>query len=197
MIASLDVFAQEDRTLPMDKMIKSVAYLEGERPRVELINGLPHEIGFRKPGSKEFQLLTERVTGTGFFIREADRLFLVTAAHVARGLSVNVKLITSDASGNSKSYPLDRSMKWVFSEKADVAVSLIDSPLLISTFLETALEFSILPTSETSPVSELLKIGTHPIFIDKRYFGRQNTIYVKDSKSSCKGISPSYNPERE
>lgn len=154
-IASLNVFAEDDRALPMDKMSKSVAYLEGGKPRMELLNGLPHEIGFRKPGSKEFQLLTERITGTGFFVREANRLFLVTAGHVARGLAVNVKLTTADTSGNSTSHPLDKSVKWVFSEKADVAVAVINDPFLKSAFLESALDLSILPTSETSPVSEL------------------------------------------
>jgi len=152
---SFDVFAEDGQKLPMDKMSKSVAYLEGWKPRMELLNGLPHEIGFRKPGSKEFQLLTEKITGTGFFIRDVDSLFLVTAGHVARGLVVNVKLITADVSGNSTSFPLSRSLKWIFSEKADVAVSLIDDPLLISAFRDTALDLSILPKSETSPVSEL------------------------------------------
>lgn len=155
MITSPNIFAQDNQALPMDRMNKSVAYLEGGKPRVQLVNGLPCELGFRKPGTDKFELLTERISGTGFFIRDADRLFLATAGHVARGLSVDVKLITSDASGNSKSYPLDKSVKWVFSEKADVAVSLIDNALLKSTFLENALELSILPTSETSPVSEL------------------------------------------
>jgi hypothetical protein len=155
LFASLDVFAQDDQPLRMDKMIKSVAYLDGEGPKIELLNGLPHEIWIRKPGSNEFHPLTVSTLGTGFFVREAGRLFLVTAAHVARGLVVNVRLITSDALGNSKPYPLDRSVKWVFSEEADVAASLIDDPLLISTFLETAIDLSILPTTETSPVPEL------------------------------------------
>lgn len=155
LIASIDVFAEDGRPLQIDKASKSVVYLEGGKPRMELLNGLPHEIGFRKPGSKEFQLLTERIIGTGFFVREGNRLFLVTAEHVARGLAVNPKLTTADTAGNSTSYPLDKSVKWVFSGKADVAVSVINDPALKSVFLESALALSILPTKETSVASEL------------------------------------------
>jgi S1-C subfamily serine protease len=149
------VCGQDNKTVAFDQVIKSVVYLEGEKPKLEQIKGMTCEIGFRRPGSGEFQLLTERVTGTGFFIRKGDSLFLATAAHVARNLLLRVRLIASDTSGYSKPYSLDNKVKWIFSEKADVAVSQVHDRLFISDFLHSALDIRFLTKTETFPVPEL------------------------------------------
>ncbi len=155
MISPCAVFGQDKRTIPFDQIVKSVVYLEGEKPKLKPINGATYEIGFRKPGSGEFQLLTERITGTGFFVRKGDNLFLATAGHVARDLALRVRLIASDTSGNSKPYPLDNKVKWAFSEKADAAVSQLHDPTLISDFVHGALDIRFLTDAEESPVPEL------------------------------------------
>lgn len=155
MFSPCTVFGQDNRTIPFDQIVKSVVYLEGERPKLEPINGATYEIGFRKPGSGEFQLRTERITGTGFFVRKGDNLFLATAGHVARDLALRVRLIASDTSGNSKPYPLDNKVKWTFSDKADVAVSQVHDPIFISDFMHSALDIRFLTDTEEFPVPEL------------------------------------------
>ena len=132
-----------------------MVYLEAKKPKLERIKGVPYEIGFRIPGSKEFTLVTENVTGTGFFVRNNDRLFLATAGHVARNLKLKVRLISSDASGLSKPYSLDQKVKWIFSKKADVAVSQLNDPLFISDFMHRALDIKLLSETEHSAVPEL------------------------------------------
>jgi hypothetical protein len=149
------LYSEENKTLPMDKMTKSVVYIEGEKNKIEKLNNIDYEIGIRLLGDKEFQPLTERVTGTGFFVRNEEFLFLVTAQHVAKNLMSNVKLITADSSGNSTSYFLDKNTLWTYSENADIAITNIVNPLLKKTFYDTALDFNLLPSSETSPVPEL------------------------------------------
>ena len=155
MISPFDVFGQDNQTVPFDQVTKSVVYLEGEKAKLELINGATYEIGFRRPGSGEFQLLTERVTGTGFFVRNGDSLFLATAGHVARNLALRVRLIASDTSGNSKTYSLDNKVSWIFSKKADVAVSRVHDALFILDFLHSALDIRFLADTETVSVPEL------------------------------------------
>ena len=149
------VFGQDTQTFPLDQITKSVVYLEGEKPKMGMINGTLHEMGSRTPGSNEFQLLTERVTGTGFFVRNDDNLFLATAGHVARSLALRVRLISSDTSGSSKSYPLDQEVRWIFSQKADVAVLRLNDPRFISDFLRSALDIKFLADTETSPAPGL------------------------------------------
>ncbi|MBU4486598.1 MAG: serine protease [Candidatus Delongbacteria bacterium] len=153
--SSYYLHSQENKTLPMDKMTKSVVYIEGEKVKIEKMNNVEYEIGIRSLGKKEFQPLTERITGTGFFVRNGDYLFLVTAQHVAKNLMSNVKLIAADSSGNSTSYLLDKNTIWIYSENADIAITHIVNPLIKNTFNDSAIDFSFLPTSETSPVPEL------------------------------------------
>ena len=155
MISPCAVFGQNKPTIAFDQIVKSVVYLQDERPKLESINGVTYELGFRKPGSGEFQLLTEKITGTGFFVRKGDNLFLATAGHVAKSLALEVTLIASDRSGNSKTYSLDKKVKWTFNEKADVAVSQLRDPMFISDFMQGALDIRFLHDTEDSPVPEL------------------------------------------
>lgn len=154
-ILPFTVFGQEVQYIAFDQIKKAVVYLEGEKPKTEIINGKPHEIGFRKPGSNDFHLMTERVSGTGFFIRADDKLFLVTAGHVAKGLKLKVRFISSDPSGFSKSYPLNQKLNWKYSKTADVAVLRLNDQLFISDFIPCALDINFLTNRETAPVSEI------------------------------------------
>lgn len=156
-ISPLYASGQDIQTVPFDQVTNSVVYLEGEKAKLESIDGKTYEIGIRRPGSGEFQLLTERVYGTGFFVKRGDSLFLVTAGHVARdlALSLRVRLIASDTSGNSKPCSLDNKVKWIFSEKADVAVSRVHDALFISDFSHSALDIRFLADTITFPVPEL------------------------------------------
>jgi S1-C subfamily serine protease len=149
------VIGQENELISVDQASKAVAYLEGEKPKLESVDGITYEIGLRSPGSNQFRLLTERITGTGFFVKGPKKLFLVTAGHVARGLISNIHLIISDSRGNSKLYSLDGKLNWFFSPVADVAATQISDEPLATEFKINAIDVSFLAKTEDYPASEL------------------------------------------
>ncbi|MBI2017199.1 MAG: trypsin-like peptidase domain-containing protein, partial [Candidatus Rokubacteria bacterium] len=87
--------------------------------------------------------------GTGFFIASAEKLYLVTASHVSRMLSLASPITISTAAGRPFTFPLGTLLpkseppKWVHAQ-ADVAVLRISpSP----EFLKTNLAGHFLPSS--------------------------------------------------
>ena len=149
------IYCQSDSTVAIESLMKAVVYLQDERPQTEQINGKTYEVGVREIGKKEFEPLKVIIYGTGFFVKNNNKLFLVTAEHVAKDLKFNSSLITSDNNGNAIQYPLNSKLKWEFCTVADAAVSIVSDSTLISIFQPNAIDFNLLPDHMTYPVAEL------------------------------------------
>lgn len=148
------LFSQEDKSISIDSLMKTVVYLQDEKPLIKQINDKVYEIGIREIGKKDFELQTVTVYGTGFFVNKQSNLFLVTAGHVAKDLNYNSSLITSDKDGNAIQYSLNKKLNWKFNDYADVAVSIISDMNLISLFQPYAIDFQFFPDSLTFPAAE-------------------------------------------
>jgi len=111
-------------------------------------------------------------TGTGFFIKNNNSLYLATASHVAKALNKNFTIITSDTAGKTFSINYINSAGWKVSKFADVAVSEIKDSLIRSLFYSSAIPISFLPQKLTWPDAELplviigfpLGLGVHENF---------------------------------
>jgi hypothetical protein len=93
--------------------------------------------------------------GIGFLISNKERLFLATAAHVAKKLKRKVKLISTDPSGFCKAIPLNHKYSWKYGKTADVGVLRLDDLLYISEFLHRVLDVNFLTSHKTCPASEI------------------------------------------
>lgn len=93
--------------------------------------------------------------GTGFFVKNENKLFLVTAEHIAKGLLKNYSLKTADDKGEVLQIPLTSKLNWIFSLDNDVAVTLITDYRLINKFSDDAIELSFLPNKLDCPDPEV------------------------------------------
>lgn len=82
--------------------------------------------------------------GTGFFVMKEDRVYLLTAAHVAADTTAETVCVISDAEGNPRTIPLRAMLgmnRWSYHPDADIAMVMVPpSPLTTS-----ALEGRIFP----------------------------------------------------
>lgn len=129
------LYSQCDSTFSIEELMKAVVYLQDEKPKNDS--------------------LVEISYGTGFFVRNDNNIFLVTAEHIARKLINNPSLITSDKNGNSTKYSLNSKMNWKYNSFADAAATIIADPTLIKVFENYAIDFNFIEASLTYPVAEL------------------------------------------
>ena len=92
----------------------------------------------------------ESLAGTGFFIHSAESLYLVTASHVSRALSLDSPITIATSAGRPFSFqlkslvPKSAELKWVTHAQADVAILWI-SPA--PDFLQNHLVGHFMPSS--------------------------------------------------
>lgn len=115
----------------LNELFQTVAFLHGKGIKHHQINGVDHEIWIKKENEDKPHPYKQPFSGTGFFVRKESRIYLVTAAHVAKNLKYDVKATVhgpedkpltydiSDLSGQEKDQP------WVYHAEADVAILLI------------------------------------------------------------------------
>jgi len=70
---------------------------------------------------QEVQIGKDTKSGTGFLVRTEEKVFLVTAAHVAQALGSKCKLVMPGADGKAIT-AMASSIKWIVSDSADVAL---------------------------------------------------------------------------
>lgn len=77
----------------LDELSSAVVRLVDEIPELVRIGDASYEVWLRDPESGEMSPRTRVVSGTAFFVRTQDRLYLVTAEHVARQLTPSCQAI--------------------------------------------------------------------------------------------------------
>jgi len=112
----------------LEDVFSAVVHLEQKEIHTTEINGEKCELWVKKPIEEVPEPYYYSVYGTGFFVARERQLFLVTAEHVARGITLETNATIRDTGDKAytvslqelwdKSQPLD----WLFHGEADVAV---------------------------------------------------------------------------
>jgi len=139
-----------------ERASKSVGLLVGQIPKTQVEAGVTYEIGIRAVGSIDFRLVYDTVSGTGFLVRDAEKLFLVTASHVARGMVYAVALTVGGPNGGPKTYNIVAKLNWRHHLREDVAIArLEESSPLYGELLNNALDIKMILREEGAPAPEL------------------------------------------
>lgn len=163
-MAQSPISAQPDRPkfFSADDLASVVVFLVQERIETVKEGNEEFEVWLSKPGSGKYAPKLQRVTGTALFIADEQRLFLVTASHVARQMSGSalailrglkdepIKLKLTDLSGSAP-------YAWKYHPEADVAVlNLQPSQMVIQSYLQKRfLPTYILEDSLKAPARDL------------------------------------------
>lgn len=112
----------------VDELGKTTVYLRKNKPAYELKAGKPQEVWYKDPDTEKFEQKLDHIGGTGFLVEHTKRIYLVTAAHVARDMTGDAETIWKAASGQIRIYNFDLVQKsipgamWFFHPSADIAV---------------------------------------------------------------------------
>lgn len=147
-VGLLCLISVEAQTL--DKLSTSIVYLQRDVPETVTIDGIIYEIYLKPVGTKTPVPRTIKRTGTAFLVGERELLFLVTASHVARAMSTDSTVTIRTSNDAPVTFPIHKltgtagDLKWVFHDKADVAVLALHPttdvmPLLSEHFLPKAI----------------------------------------------------------
>ncbi|MEW6614670.1 MAG: trypsin-like peptidase domain-containing protein [Thermodesulfobacteriota bacterium] len=112
-----------------EEIIPCVVHLKQKRVKKIELEGKEAELWLKKQGEKDPEPLYEYVSGTAFILASDDqKLFLVTAEHVAREMSSSALVILKGEKGNSVQLNIKDLGKfkdplpWCVHPEADVAV---------------------------------------------------------------------------
>jgi hypothetical protein len=115
-------------------VMPAVVYLQGHKEikKVE-IDGQKVELWVRAPDAERPQPLTLDSSGTGFLVIDNERLYLVTAAHVAASIEFDATATLRGLEDKPLTFGLNQlsgnqNPKWVTLPKHDVAVLPLDPP---------------------------------------------------------------------
>jgi hypothetical protein len=113
----------------INEVFQTVAYIQG-KGEVERtpIDGVEYEIWLKK--SSEAQPIPYRkpFSGTGFFVRKGNQIYLITAEHVAKSLRYDVKVTVHGPEDIPLTYDIKdltgsgKEPSWFFHSEADVAL---------------------------------------------------------------------------
>jgi hypothetical protein len=113
----------------INEVFQTVAYLHGKGDvESAAIDGIEYEVWVKGAGDTNPHPYRKGHSGTGFFIRKGTKIYLITAAHVARTLKYETKVTIHGSGDKPLNYDLkdvtgsgnDRS--WFFHNEADVAL---------------------------------------------------------------------------
>lgn len=111
----------------IDGVSKSVAFLWKNIPAKETINGVDHEVWYKKPGTNQFFPKQSIISGTGCFVVSSNLAFLVTARHVAAALGDTFEAVLQGQSNEPLRIAVPRftgnaPLRWVHHAVADISV---------------------------------------------------------------------------
>jgi len=111
----------------IEDIFATVVYFETDSLQYKKINEQLFEIWLKKPNSDEEMPLTNKIRGSGFFVTKNNRLFLVTAQHVAESFNHSTRITIRK--GNDEPFILllfaqkhNPKKQFKYSDDADVAV---------------------------------------------------------------------------
>ncbi len=112
----------------LDDLSKSVVYIREDFQAYETIAGKKYELWLRDPANRQSVPKTERFSGTGFLLAHKGKIYLVTAAHIARKVTGGANVLWNSRSGEMHCLTLDQirrsvpGARWFVHPSADVAV---------------------------------------------------------------------------
>lgn len=115
-------------------VMPAAVFLQGHRgTKVVEMEGQQVEVWIRVPGEERPEPLTLKSSGTGFIVINNQRLYLVTAAHVAAGIPFEATATLRGRQDKPLTFDLkklsgNQNPKWITLPKHDVAVLPLDPP---------------------------------------------------------------------
>lgn len=111
----------------IEDVFATVVYFETDSLQYKKVDGQLYEIWLRKPNSDEAMPFTNPIIGSGFFVTKNNRLFLVTAQHVAETFNHSTRITIrkgNDEPFTTLLFAVRDELKKMFkySDDADVAV---------------------------------------------------------------------------
>lgn len=113
----------------IDELGKTTVFLREQIINSEIIGDKKYEIWLKDIETQKLQpQLVNKISGTGFLISYNNRIYLVTAAHIAKNLSNKSEVIWNTASGISSKFTFEELQKgipyskWFFHPSEDIAI---------------------------------------------------------------------------
>jgi hypothetical protein len=112
----------------IDELGKTTVYLQEKRIVNERLYDKNYEVWLKDTSTQQTIPKLNIISGTGFLVKHTDKLYLVTAAHVARDMSENAEIMWNTATGKLKAFTFKElqekipKSKWFYHQKADIAV---------------------------------------------------------------------------
>ncbi|MFC1489816.1 serine protease [Candidatus Latescibacterota bacterium] len=107
---------------------KCIVFIVNKRIATTDFNDKEAEIWLRYSDSDEYIPKTENIYGSGFFVSNNNVLFLVTASHVAKSMTMGSNIMIMGKNGESTPIPILQlngntdKLNWIHHSEADVAV---------------------------------------------------------------------------
>ncbi len=119
----------QNKDIDIRELFSSIVFISDSIPATQIINGKEYEIILKDPLTNKSKNLKGFKLGSGFFISKDLDIYLVTAAHVAKNLSVNAKLNYQSRNGKKREVTIknlttssSNEVNWILHPTADVAV---------------------------------------------------------------------------
>lgn len=128
LIVSLFLGLVRSYAATIDTMGKTTVCLRRVEQVYEMKGGKKQEVWYKNPENGLLEPKFNIVTGTGFLVDHNKKIYLVTAAHVAREMTQDSEIIWNTASRQNKIFKfslIQKSIpgsKWFFHPSADIAV---------------------------------------------------------------------------
>ncbi len=133
----------QNKDVDIRDLFSSIVYITDSIPVTNIVNNKEYEIVLKDPKNGKLKELKGFKLGTGFFISNDFDVYLVTAAHVAKGLSINTKLTYQSKKGNKREITIDKLIKgnpkninWILHPTADVAVLHVPLDIIETDYFE-------------------------------------------------------------
>lgn len=143
MFCSVIQVKAQNKDVDIRDLFSSIVYITDSIPATNTINNKEYEIVLKDPKSGKLKDLKGFKLGTGFFVSKDLDVYLVTAAHVAAGLSTNTKLTYLSKSGKKRELyiskllePNAKKINWILHPTADVALLHIPLKIIETDYFE-------------------------------------------------------------
>lgn len=127
-------FSQEEEKSAIKMVSHSVAFLSETIQDTFAYKNKVYEVWYKEKGKSSYIPKVLKKTGSSFFVTDTiGSVYLITAAHVAKELSLNSEIVISGPQDSPLIYklkdflPRKDSLFWIYHKTADVACLLIDT----------------------------------------------------------------------
>ncbi len=150
-----------DQIWTIAQLSVAVVYLHRSEPNQVLDDGVMKEVWLKGPGDESPQPRLITQSGTGFLVTDDTRLYLVTAAHVAKAMGPGSLVTLAGPNDTPETIPLDTlsggsSQTWLPHASADVAVLVLKpSQRTVQRYLQGRfLPFKVFGAADAPPPRE-------------------------------------------